>query len=378
MAAYRVPRSRADETHRFHRDTLQSALEPLIYEAIQEGHAVRAAFEQAFAQAVGQQAAVGVHSGTVGLFVALRACGVGPGDEVITVGNSDISTTAAIRHCGAVPVLADVQAADYTLDPALVEPLITPRTRALMPVDLHGHPANVRALRPLADAHGLRIVEDAALAAGAEDHGQHVGAYADAAVFSFAPFKPLGSVGNGAAIVTNHPDIAERLRQLVGYGYATDTSDVPFGHQCYVAEGYNVPLDPLQAALLTVKLPHLSAWTQKRRAIAEAYRAGLSDSPAITPTFRAESAPTFRSYTIRVPGQGAIHAALRASGIETVLHYTPPAYRHPVYGGSLPNADQLPTTDQLAQEIVCLPVTPELTDDDVQYVVSTLRQLLEK
>jgi dTDP-4-amino-4,6-dideoxygalactose transaminase len=374
--AFRVPRSRAFQTHDEMRDEIMAALEPLLFGSMQHAYTIRRAFEAAFAEEMGQETAVAVHSGTIGLFLALRACGVGPGDEVITVGNSDISTTAAVRQCGAVPVLCDVKMSDYTVDPSLVEPLITARTRALFPVDLHGHPSNVRALRAIANAHGLKIVEDAALAAGANDHGQPLGAYADATIYSFAPFKPLGSVSNGAAVVTSDPAIAEKLRLLTGYGYDPAPSNLPVGHQCYVDEGYNVPLDGLQAALLLIKLPHLKTWTARRRAVVAAYAEGLADSEVILPTFREESAPTFRSYTVLVPNRAHVYQYLRDNGVEVVLHYTPPIYRHPVYGGSLLGSAALPNTDQLAQGLVCLPVTPELTTDDIDYAVSTLRAAL--
>lgn len=376
VPAFRVPRSRAFATHRALRAEIYAAIEPLLFDSMYGAYAARTTLEADFAHTVEQTHAIAVHSGTMGLFLALRACGIGQGDEVITVGNSDISTTAAIRQCGALPIFGDVLASDYTLDVPQVVALITPRTRALLPVDLHGHPADVRALRTIANQHGLRIIEDAALATGARDYDRPVGAFADAAVFSFAPFKPLGSVGNGAMVVTSDDEIAERLRLLVGYGHAADVpADLPVGHQLYHEEGYNVPLDGLQAALVRVKLPHLAAWTARRRAIADAYAHGLAGSAVICPTFRPESAPTFRSFTVCVPHQADVYAGLRAAGIEVVLHYAPPAYQHPVYAGVFDHV-RLPITEQLARALICLPVTPELTDDEIAYVVKTLRRLV--
>ena len=213
------------------------------------GYRVRAQLESEFAAMVGARHAVAVHSGTVGLLLMLRACGIGIGDEVITVANSDISTTGAVHLCGATAILCDVRKSDYTLDAALVDNLITPRTRALLPVDLHGHPADVKALRAIADRHKLRIIEDAALASGARDYGLPLGAFADVAMFSFAPYKPLGSAGNGAMLVTDDDALMRNLRLLTGYGAGGALE----GKQDYVAEGYNAPLDPLQAALLRVK-----------------------------------------------------------------------------------------------------------------------------
>ena len=374
-ATFRVPRSRVHETHRALREEILTALEPLLFGPVEgEGSEIRQALERQFAAATERARATAVHSGTVGLIIALRACGVGPGDEVITVANSDISTTGAISLCGAVPVLCDVLESDYTVAPDLVEALITERTTALLPVDLHGHPADVRALRELASGRGLRIVEDATLATGAQDHGRPVGAFADAAVFSFAPLKPVGSVGSGGMITCDDPEIAERIAQLSGYGHdPTPRSD---GYQSYVEEGYNVRLDPLQAALIGIKLPHLEAWTRRRRAIAETYRQALEDTAAVTPEFRPESGPTFRSYTIRVPDQRGAHDALRRAGVEAVLHYAPPIYRYPVYRSGLAGSEALPVTDTLATELLSLPVAAELAEEEIRYVVDTLRSYL--
>lgn len=373
---FRVPRWRVDQTHHALRDDIHAALDRVLFGTMKTGYGVREAFEDAFAQTIEQPYCVAVHSGTIGLFIALRACGVGAGDEVITVANSDISTTAAIRHCGATPILCDVLPSDYTINPDLIEPLITPRTRAILPVDLHGHPANVAQIRTIADRHGLRIVEDAALAAGSRDYGKPLGAFADVTVYSFAPLKPLGSLGNGAALMTQDADIHARLRLLTYYGHAAETPES--GHQHYIAEGYNVPLDPFQAALLSVKLPHLQAWTDARRAIVREYERGLASTSAILPSFRRDSEPTFRSYAIRVPRRHTIYQALRDAGIEVVLHYAPPAYQHPVYPGGLPGSGALPITDRLADELLCLPVSPENTDVETDYVIDVLCRLLKE
>ena len=377
MDSFRVPRTRAFETHRTLRDDILTAIEPVIFDNPRANYTVRAEFERAFAQAVGQTYSVGVASGTMGLFIALRACGVGLGDEVITVANSDISTTGVIRHCGAVPVLCDVLESDYTIDVSRVESLITPRTRAIIPVDLHGHPANVKALRPLADEYNLKIISDSALAAGAIDYNQPVGTFADVAIFSFAPIKPLGSVSNGAMIVTSDDELHQRLRLLVGYGHDPDFPDRVLGYQNYIEEGFNVPLDGVESAILRVKLPYIQQWTEQRRAVVQAYHDGLAHTSARLPSFRPESQPTFRSYAICVDDQQAVHQGLRDAGIEAVLHYAPPIYQYTVYQDGLPNADNLPVTDKLAKHLVNLPVTPELTQDDTDYVLDVLCDLLK-
>ncbi len=377
MDSFRVPRTRAYETHRTLRDDILTAIDPVIFGNSRASYDVRAEFERAFAQEMGQSHAIGVHSGTIGLFIALRACDVSIGDEVITVANSDISTTGVIRQCGAVPMLCDVHESDYTIDVSLVESLITPRTRAIIPVDLHGHPANVKALRPLAESHNLKIISDSALAAGAIDHDQPVGTFADVAVFSFAPIKPLGSVANGAMIVTSDDDLHQRIRHLVGYGHDPDFPDRALGYQNYIEEGFNVPLDGVESAILKVKLPYLKQWTEQRRVVVQAYYDGLADTSARLPSFRPESQPTFRSYSICVDNQPAVHQGLRDAGIEAVLHYSPPIYHYTVYQDGLTNADNLPITDKLAKHLVNLPVTPELTPDDTNYVLDVLCDLLK-
>ena len=375
--AYPVPRSRAFQTHQAMKEELRRVMEPILFSSAREGYRVRRELEEAFAGVVDQSFACAVHSGTAGLFLALQACGVDAGDEVITVGNSDISTTAAISQCGAVPVVCDVLTADYTIDPDLVERLISPRTRAILPVDLYGHPADVKRLRPLADHYGLYIVEDAALATGARDNGRPVGAFADVTVFSFAPFKPLGCTGNGAMVVTSVPAIAQTLRLIAGYGHDPDREGVPAGHQRYIAEGFNLPLDPLQAALLLVKLPYLAEWTARRRAIARRYAAGLKNSRALVPSFRPEAEPTFRAYTVRVPHRENVFQRMLEAGIEVVIHYAPASFQHPVYGGRLPGSEKVVVTERIVASLLCLPVTPELTDAEVDFVVETLRDCVD-
>lgn len=375
---FRVLRSRATETHLSLREEILAALESIIFDSYHNSFTIRADLETAFATEVKAKFAVAAHSGTVALFLALRACDIGPGDEVITVANSDISTTGAISQCGATPVLCDILASDYTINTDLVEPLITDKTRAILPVDMHGHPADVKALRPLAEHYNLRIVEDAALAAGACNYGLPVGAFANVTVFSFSPFKPLGSSGNGAMLITNDEEIYDKLRLLVGYGHDPLRDGVKDGYQNYTAEGYNVPLDALEAAVLSVKLPYLKEWTAKRRAIVAALQDGLANTSARLPRFRPESAPTFRSYMICVDRQFEIYQGLRAAGIEAAFSYTPPIYEYSVYAGQFPNSHKLKVTDRLSKELVNLPITPEFSASDIDYMIDTTKKLLNE
>jgi dTDP-3-amino-3,4,6-trideoxy-alpha-D-glucose transaminase len=373
----RVPRARVRDVHGGLREALLAAVDPVLFGDIEAGTDALDAFEQAFATTCRRRHVFGVQSGTAGLFLALRACGIGPGHEVITVGNSDISTTAAISHCGATPVLCDVLPTDFTIDPGRVADLVTPRTRAVLPVDLYGHPADVQALREIAGRHGLQIIEDAALAAGAHDHGHPVGAFADVTVFSFAPYKPLGTVGSGGVVATDDPAIARTVRTLRGYGASPEEPPPAPGYQAHVAEGYHLPLDGLQASVLSVKLPHLGEWTRSRRAVADAYAEGLRDLPVGVPRFRAESEPTFRQYTVCVRERDEVYRRLRRAMVEVVLHYVPPVHRQPVYAGrTLPGAGRLPVTEQLAASLICLPVFPEISRADIDYVIDAMRDAL--
>lgn len=361
------------------REQLFEALTPILFEPHQLDNVGLQALENKFAQFVQCSHAYGVNSGTAGLFLALQACQVGLGDEVITVGNSDISTTAVISHSGATPILCDVMESDHTINPNQVEALITTRTKAILPVDLYGHPADVKALRSIADRHGLKIIEDATLASGAWDYGRPIGAFADLAVFSFGAHKPLGSVGNGGIVVTNNPALAEKLFMVRSYGRTRGNLLGKAMFMDHTLEGYNLPLDPLQAAVVLVKLPFLNAWTQRRREIAALYAQGLAGSVIGLPNFRPASQPTYYSYVIRIPYRDNIYTALRERGIEAGMHYVPPIYQQTVYEDKqLKNAANLPVTNRLAMELLGLPIAPELTNEEINFVIEILNELLTK
>jgi dTDP-4-amino-4,6-dideoxygalactose transaminase len=372
-----VPRARPALVHDRLRPQLLAAVEPILFGGLAAAEAAVAEFEAAFRRWAERDYVYGVQSGTAGLLLALRACGVGPGDEVVTVANTDISTLSAIGHSGAIPVLCDVRADDYTMDVERAADLITARTRVILPVDLYGHPADAKALRVIADRHGVRLVQDAALAVGARDHDRPVGAFADVVVYSFAPYKPLGTAGNGGAVATDDPQIARRLRILRGYGASNEVAARAPGQQAHVDEGYHLSIDALQAAVLTVKLPHLEEWTRSRRVVAQAYAARIRHPAVSHPVFRLSSKPTFRQYTVCVPNRDAVYRRLRDSGVEVVLHYVPPLHRQPVYAGrGLPGSDRLPITERLGDALLCLPVFPEATDVEIAHVVSSMHEAL--
>ena len=324
-----------------------------------------AAFESEFAAYLGVEQAVGVASGTDAVLLALRALGIGPGDEVITVAHTAVATVAAIELAGATPRLVDIDAATYTLDPAQLAAAITPRTRAVVPVHLYGAPADMDAVLAVAHAHGLLIVEDCAQAHGARYRGRMVGALGDAAAFSFYPTKNLGALGDGGAVATNRPEVAERLRLLRQYGW----------RERYVSDvtGTNSRLDELQAAILRVRLRHLDAENTARRRLAARYDAALAGLPITLPTARADDRAVYHLYVIRTAARDALVAHLRARGIGTGVHYPVPVHRQPAYAHLGCGPGSLPATEAAAAEVLSLPMYPDLLPTAVDTIAAAIR-----
>lgn len=327
------------------------------------------AFEQAFAVYCGVGYTVGVGNGTEALELALVALGVGPGDEVITVANASIYGTIVTVRVGARPVYVDVDARTYNLDPALLKAAITPRTKAIMPVHLYGRMADMDAILRIAEQHGLPVIEDCAQAHGAEVNGRRAGSLGACGCFSFYPTKNLGALGDGGAVITNDEALATKLRRLREYGWQ---------RKYYTTEpgGANSRLDELQAAMLMVKLSHLDAWNQRRREIAARYAAGLSNTALTLPEPATEGAHVHHLYVVRHPQRDQLQAALRENSVGTDVHYPLSAYQQPIYTQFAP-AGGLPITEQLAREVLSLPMYPELTDDDVDTVISAVRRALK-
>ena len=321
------------------------------------------AFEDAFAKWLGVTHVVGTNSGTAALKVALLALGVGPGDEVITVPNSDIGSTAAIRHVGATVVWVDVEPDTGNIDPALVATAVTPRTAAILPVDLYGHPADLPALRTIAERHGLAIVEDACLALGAAIDRRPVGQWADITCFSFAPTKHLGAYGSAGAVVTNDSALALRMQRLVGYGqnreqhYGGNLAAAPLAH---LSEGLNERLDELQAAMLQVKLPHLHEIIDGYITRAGVYTDSLVDAAVRTPAVRPGAIHTFRNYVVHVDDREHVQRQLAEAGIATALNYTPPLHRQPAYLEISAAAGPFPAADRLGETLLALPIGAHL------------------
>jgi dTDP-4-amino-4,6-dideoxygalactose transaminase len=323
------------------------------------------ALESDFAAFCGVESAVGVSSGTDALHIAIRACGIGPGDEVITVSHTFIATIEAIILAGAKPVLVDINPQTYNIDTSQIERMINSKTRAILPVHLYGHPADMDPILELARAYRLKVIEDACQAHGAEYKGRRVGSIGDVGCFSFYFTKNLGAYGEGGIITTSDPDIAERCRMLRDHG-----QNSKYHHSMM---GINGRLDEIQAAVLRVKLPHLEDWIEKRRNIAQAYNAGLPvilEKPQEMPWAK----HVYHLYVIRTPEREELRAWLESKGIGAGMHYPIPIHMQEAwreYGGG---DFSLPVTEKITQEIISLPVYPEMTDEEVNYVCDCIRE----
>jgi dTDP-4-amino-4,6-dideoxygalactose transaminase len=323
------------------------------------------AFEHEFAAWLGLAAVAGVATGTDAIMLALKAAGVGAGDEVITVSHTAVGSVTAIEAIGAVPVLADIDLASYTLDPASAAAAISTRTKALLPVHLYGHPAALEPLQALATQHDLLLIEDCAQAHGAEWRGERVGRFGAAAAFSFYPTKNLGGIGDGGAVGARDAAVIERVRVLRQYGW----------HERYVSDecGWNSRLDELQAAILRVRLAGLDTDNARRRAIASHYLAALADSPLVLPVERAECVHVWHQFVVRHPRRDAFRNAMKAHGVGTLVHYPVPVHLQPAYRGRLRSAPSMANTERAAAEVVSLPIHPELTDSEVERVALAAR-----
>ncbi len=325
-------------------------------------------FEEEFAAFCGVGYAVGVASGTEALHMALVALGVSAGDEVITVANAGVPGTVAILQVGARPAFVDVDERSFNLDPAALEAAITPRTKAIMPVHLYGRMADMTAILTIAERHGLPVVEDCAQAHGATYRGWAAGSMGACGCFSFYPTKNLGALGDGGMIVTDDAALAERLRRLRQYGWERKYYSTEPG-------GINSRLDELQAALLRVKLRHLPQWNARRRQIAEMYDDLLVGVDVALPEPSTDGEHIYHLYVVRSRERERLQEALRERGVGTDIHYPLPTHCQPIYGGLAP-AGGLPATERLADEVLSLPIYPELTDTEVRAVAAALRESL--
>lgn len=345
------------------------------------GGPVVAQFEQAFADYVETPFCISCNSGTDALYLALRAFEVGPGDEVITSPFSFIATAEVISMVDATPVFVDIVPDTFNLNPQLVENAVTSRTRAIIPVHLFGHPAQMDKITAIAQAHGLPVIEDCAQATGArwsqDGKARQVGSIGDIGCFSFYPSKNLGGCGDGGAVTTRSAELAEKMRIVRDHGRRSG-----YIHE---AVGMNSRLDSLQAAILTVKLRHLEQWNQQRQMVAHQYDQLLANIPGITlPQTSAHS--VWNQYTIRIchdgdlddtsPRRDRIRAKLQEQGVQSMVYYPLPLHRQPVYAGLNYQLGQLPEVDRAALEVLSLPMFPELTDQEQERVRDGLKDAL--
>ncbi|MGU3537473.1 DegT/DnrJ/EryC1/StrS family aminotransferase [Methylobacterium sp. A54F] len=347
-------------------------IEAAVIETLRSGEFILgssvSAFEAAWAEACGARHAVAVSSGTAALQLALLALGVGPGDEVITVSATFVATAAAVLYTGATPVLVDVDPATWTMDPALVEAAITPRTKAIMPVHLHGRLADVAALGAIAARHGIPLVEDAAQAHLAERDGRRAGTFGAIGCFSFYPGKNLGACGEGGAIVTDRDDLAEAVRCLRDWGQR--------GKYNHVMHGFNLRMEGVQGAALGVKLPYLEGWTRARQRVGAAYAAGLAGLPLDLPAPGGRD-HAYHVYAVGTDDREGLRDGLARAGVATGIHYPVPVHRQPAYADLGYGPGSLPVTERLAARTLSLPMFPEMTDAQVARVCEAVTKLCE-
>jgi dTDP-4-amino-4,6-dideoxygalactose transaminase len=327
------------------------------------------AFEAEFAAYIGAQHGVGVANGTDAIAIALKAAGVQAGDEVITTAHTAVATVAAIELAGATPVFADIEADYFTLDPARVERVVSPRTKAIIAVHLYGQPADLAGLLALSKKLGITLIEDCAQCHGAGYEGRRLGSYGALACFSSYPTKNLGALGDAGIIVTSDSALAERCRLIREYGWA----------ERYVSHvsGQNSRLDELQAAVLRVKLRHLDADNARRAQLAAIYDRALSSSELVLPKRRPGSTHVFHLYVVRAAAREQKISGLRDAGIGALVHYPVPVHLQQAYRGRIRGAGELAETERAAREVLSLPMYPELLESELEAVVAALQRLKE-
>lgn len=349
-------------------DTIQNEITEAIQSVIDSsafvgGNVVRE-FEKEFAAYCDVKACVGVGNGTDAIYLTLRAMGIGPGDEVITVAHTFIATSEAISMTGAHPVFVDIKEDTMLMDPSLIEKAITPRTKAIVAVHLYGQPCDMDAIMQIAERHGLKVIEDAAQAHGARWRGRRVGSIGDAACFSFYPGKNLGAFGDAGAVVSNDVELMDKVRMVANHGRLEK-----YTHKM---EGVNSRLDGLQAAILRVKLRHLDNWNESRRRHADFYFEALTGGDLQMPVVHEHAEPVWHLFVVRVSDRAGLQAALKQEGIATGVHYPVPLHRQPAYEDLGVPRESLPVTELVAGRVVSLPMYPELTPAQMETIVNAI------
>jgi dTDP-4-amino-4,6-dideoxygalactose transaminase len=332
------------------------------------------AFEEEFARFCGVQHAVGVDSGTAALHLAFLACDIGPGDEVITTPHTFIATIGMLGRVGARPVFVDIDPRTYNLDPARIEAAITRRTKAILPVHLYGQPAEMDPILEIADRHGLKVIEDAAQAHGAEYKGRRAGSMGHVAIFSFYPGKNLGAYGDAGALVTNDGEIADKVRLLRNHGRREKYE--------HLLQGFNYRIDTLQAAILRAKLAHLEEWNEARRRHVATYRDLLSDLDLVLPYEPEHVRAVYHLFVVRLEGSSsqerdALREHLKVRGISTGIHYPIPLHLQPAYRHLGHEKGDFPISEECARQVLSLPMYPELTQAQMEEVARAIKEFWE-
>lgn len=381
-----VPRNRLGKFHTQIRDELLAAVEPLMLAGFWEGFQTVAEFEKKFGEWRGYTYVAAVSSGSAALSVGLHALGIRPGDEVITVANSDMADTNAIEVCGARVVLCDVCENDYNIDVEKIEALITNKTKVILAVSLFGNPANVKKIRPIADRYGIKILEDAALSTCSTDYGKPLGYFADAVAFSTAGTKPINGMTFGGIIATESKEIYERAKMFSDYGARYKPTNVFPDLSSHFVDGDNLRMHPIDAAFLLVKLPYYDEQNIKRMKVSKWYDEKLKGiDHVILQKLRPESVGVRREYAIRVVSPDGtsilrdhVIKVLIEKGIQVTAGYTPPIHKRPV--GKLhqyPGMENLKVSERLGNEMVTLPNDIYTTEEEVQYVADVLREAVK-
>lgn len=324
-------------------------------------------FEDNFARYCDAKHCVGVANGLDALHLALRAMGVGPGDEVIVPSHTYIATWLAVSHCGATPVPVEPIAGTYNIDPSLIEDAISARTKVIVPVHLYGQPADIIPILAVAKKYDLRVLEDAAQAHGARYNGKRIGAHGDAVAWSYYPGKNLGALGDGGAVTTDNFELAEEIKKLRNYG-----SSVKYVND---VRGFNSRLDPIQAAVLNVKLSRLDEWNSRRQKIAAIYMESLAGTGLILPRVPDGLEPVWHLFVVRDSNREDLSRRLARSGVNTLIHYPIPPHKQAAYADTSLSSCSLPIAEDLASDVLSLPIGPHLTDEAVEKVVAAVRSV---
>jgi dTDP-4-amino-4,6-dideoxygalactose transaminase len=356
-AQYRSIKSEIDEAVARVLDSCQFVLGPEVAE-----------FEKDFASYCGTSECIALNSGTSALHLALLAAGVGPGDEVITVPFTFVASVATILYAGAKPVLVDIEPRTFNMNPDALQAAISPRTKAIVPVHLYGHPADMDPILEVARKHNLVVIEDAAQAHGATYKGRSAGSVGDIACFSFYPTKNLGAYGEGGAVTTSNPEYARTIRMLRDWG-----QDRKYHH---LLHGYNYRMEGFQGAILRVKLRHLERWIERRRAIVKTYNEQLAGLDVVRPAEMPWARHVYHLYTLRSDNRDALQADLLNEGIQTGVHYSTPAHLLPAYAHLGYGPNSFPESKKAAREVLSLPLYPELTESQVQTVLDALTEIV--